>query len=97
VSITIDAFDAPLHITNAQPCWQVKQDHPDWTLDDIAEHLDLNRMAVKRSLGFQRLMQQRGTTEPYVELTEKPAKASRWKAASQSGGTTPESSEQEAA
>ena len=96
-SITIDAFDAPLHIINAQPCWQVKQDHPDWTLDDIAKHLNLNRMTVKRSLGFQRLMQQHGTIEPYIELTEKPAKASRWKAASQSGGTTPGSSEQDAA
>lgn len=96
-SITIDAFDAPLHIANAQSCWQVKQDHPDWSLDDIAEHQHLNRMTVKRSLSYARLMQERGTTDPFIELTEKPAKASRWKAASQTGGTEPEPVGQDAA
>jgi hypothetical protein len=96
-SITIDAFDAPLPIANSQRCWQAKQDHPDWTLDDIAQHLNLNRMTVKRSLGYARLMQERGTTDPYIVHTEKPAKASRWKAASQTGGSEPESAEQDAA
>ena len=97
VSITINAFDSPVHITNAQPCWQVKQDHPDWTLDEIAEHLSINRMTVKRSLNYTRLMRERGTSDPYVELTERPANASRWRVATSSGDATPESSDPDAA
>jgi hypothetical protein len=39
-------------------------------------------MTVKRAIGYHRLMQQLGVTEPFRELSEKPANAPRWRDAS---------------
>ncbi len=82
-TIVIDAFESPLHITNAQRCWTAKQEHPEWTLRDLGTELSLCYMTVKRALAYARLMIAQNTTDPYVVLTERPAKASRWRAQSQ--------------
>ena len=82
-SITIDAFEPPLHIANAQRCWTAKQEHPEWSLKRIGKELSLCYMTVKRALAYARLMIARNTTDPYVVLTQRPAEASRWRAQSQ--------------
>lgn len=77
--LVIDAFESPLHIRHALDCRRLKESHPAKTLIQLGEMLGINKMTVKRGLAYARLIENRQTTDPYLELTEKPEKASRWR------------------
>jgi hypothetical protein len=79
VSVTLDLFQPPVHISNLPGCVAAKQVDPEASLDEIAAKLGLNRMTVKRALKYARLMAEAGLTDPYRELREEPKDASRWK------------------
>jgi hypothetical protein len=79
VAMVLDLFEPPKHIAAIPACVAAKRSDPQPTLDDIANRLGLNRMTVKRALDYSRRMQAEGLAEPYRELRERPASASRWK------------------
>jgi site-specific DNA recombinase len=79
ISATLDLFEPAVHIKYLAACLAMKEAQPKATLDEIAAALGINRMTVKRALATARLMQQGGVTEPFVEINQKPEKASRWK------------------
>jgi hypothetical protein len=79
---TIDLFNTPEQVKHMQACLEAKRAHPEWSLKKIAaelEHLDITYMTVKRAFDYARRMEREGLTEPYRVLTERPAKASRWR------------------
>lgn len=76
--VALDLFDAPLHIRFATRCADVKRVHVDWSYEQLANHLHINRMTVKRALDYSRCMDQRGLHDPYYELQAAPDRASRW-------------------
>jgi hypothetical protein len=77
--ITIDLFDPPLHVHHLAACLQLKRDDPRRTLHEIGDELSISGMTVKRSLHYARLMERQGLMEPYRELQNRPARASRWR------------------
>ena len=81
-TIVVDAFDAPKQIRYAVECQRLKELHPDKTLAQIGQMLGVSKKVVCDALKFARLMVDRNATEPYIELTAKPEKASRWRQAS---------------
>jgi hypothetical protein len=58
---------------------QFRAEHPDDSNREIGLALDINYMTMKRVMEYSRLMERLGVSEPFVELTEKPARASRWR------------------
>jgi site-specific DNA recombinase len=79
VSVVLDLFKPPEHIRHLSHCVAVRQAQPAATLRELAAELGVNYMTVKRALDYHRQMQRAGWPEPYRELTERPARASRWK------------------
>jgi DNA invertase Pin-like site-specific DNA recombinase len=79
VSGTLDLFEPPAYIRAMPACVAAKQVDPAASLNEIAAKTGYNRMTVKRALAFARQMAAEGLNEPYRELTQCPAAASRWR------------------
>jgi hypothetical protein len=80
--LVVDLFDAPVHIGLMADALRLRRQTPQPTLKQIGAVLDTSYMTVKRALGYARLMEALGVTEPFRELCEKPAQAARWRHAS---------------
>lgn len=78
VSEVFDLFTPPVHIANLHACLAAKRENPKASLAQIGDKLSINRMTVRRALAYARLMEAARTTDPYRELHEAPATASRW-------------------
>jgi hypothetical protein len=76
--MVLDLFDPPEHIRWFEACTLLKADDPKRSLKQIAARLGIGHMTVKRALSYARLINSAGIANPYQELTERPAKASRW-------------------
>lgn len=76
---TLDLFDPPDPIKYVKVCAEARVANPTLTLRQLGNLINVNYMTVKRSLDYGRRMQHEGLTDPYRELTERPAHASRWK------------------
>jgi hypothetical protein len=74
-----DAFEKPKHIRHVDRARHIKRQHPDYTYAQIAESIGISKESLKRTLAYMRLMDEQGVTDPYVELTSKPVRASRWR------------------
>jgi DNA invertase Pin-like site-specific DNA recombinase len=74
-----DAFDKPQHIVHLGRLREIKEADPCVTHAQIAASLGIKKDAVKRLVRYSKLMEGQAVTEPYRELMEKPARASRWR------------------
>jgi hypothetical protein len=79
ISTTIDLFEPPVHIKYMAASVALRKEHPRWGLRRIATQRGTSYMTVKRSLRYAKIMESLGMTDPYRELHEAPAAASRWK------------------
>ncbi|HSZ59740.1 MAG TPA: recombinase family protein [Tepidisphaeraceae bacterium] len=81
--VAVDVFEPPVHIRHLPALLEKKAallaQHKKASLSVLAAELKINRMTVKRALGYWKLMQAEGLTEPYRVLTAAPLNASRWK------------------
>jgi hypothetical protein len=64
---------------NIERCREAQQRNPELNLNEIAELLGIQHMELKRSRMYAKLMEQRGTSDPFIELTGPPEQASRWR------------------
>jgi hypothetical protein len=78
VTSDIDLFRPPDHIHWLEACTALQTGDANQSLTQIAARLGIGHMTVKRAFDYARLMNLAGTATPYRELTERPAKASRW-------------------
>jgi hypothetical protein len=78
-STVLDLFEPPVHIRWLDVCVMLKQENSTLSLKQIAARLGIGHMTVKRALGYARLMKTVEVTDPYRELQERPATASRWR------------------
>jgi hypothetical protein len=78
ISTVIDLFEPPEHIRWLNSCIALKAENPKYSLKRIALRVGIGHMTVKRALAYARLMTAARMTEPYLELSERPAIASRW-------------------
>ncbi len=80
VQVELDLFEAPKHIRYLDQIVAAKRREPKLSLKKLAALLPdtISYMAVKRALDYARLMESAGVTDPYQELLEPPANASRW-------------------
>src|SRR5262249_11411887 len=74
-----DVFDAPQHIRNLDAVREFRHQSPNASYREVGDALDINCMTVKRAVHYLGLMRQKGVSAPYIELTTRPARASRWK------------------
>jgi hypothetical protein len=77
-SVELDLFEPPLHIHHLQACLVAKQACPEASLKEIAASLGINHMTVNRAFDYARRMEKEGMIDPYREIHEQPAQASRW-------------------
>lgn len=78
--LVIDAFEPPDYIKHATACARFQSENPYLgTCHVIGEHLGIHKLTVSRALRYAEVMRQHQTTDPYVVLTQPPAKASRWR------------------
>jgi DNA invertase Pin-like site-specific DNA recombinase len=77
-SAVLDLFEVPEHIRWLDFCVTLKQEHSTFSLKQIAARLGIGHMTVKRALSYAGLMKTMGVADPYRELQERPATASRW-------------------
>lgn len=83
IEAVIDLFDPPKHVRHLNACVQAHQKplsngrRPSYKR--IAAEIGIDHMTVMRAIKLNELMIKRGTSQPYVELREKPENASRWK------------------
>lgn len=78
-SLVIDAFESPKQVVHAQHVRQAQEQHPGKSIAWISKHLGISWEIVSRAAMYAKLMVERGTDDPYVELTAPPARASRWR------------------
>ena len=80
VHVVLDLFEAPKHIRYLDQIVAAKRREPKLSLKKLAALLPdaISYMAVKRALDYARLMESAGVTDPYRELLQPPANASRW-------------------
>jgi site-specific DNA recombinase len=79
VAAVIDLFDPPAHIRHEPACRAARAADPTDGLQAIGERLGVTKMTVKRALDYGRLMDQAEVRDPYQELRDRPAAASRWR------------------
>lgn len=78
--LVINAFEPPDYIKHATACARFQAENPYLgTCHVIGEHLGLHKLTVSRALRYAEVMRQHQTNDPYVVLTQPPAKASRWR------------------
>ncbi|MDZ4819675.1 MAG: recombinase family protein [Planctomycetota bacterium] len=75
----IDLCKEPAYLTHLSDCVRVKQDNPGWEALDIARHLKIHKMTARKALKCSALLQLNNLDDPYVRLTERPAKVARWR------------------
>lgn len=78
-TLTFDAFEWPQYIRLVEPLRKLKAAMPNARRAQLAEALGVKIDVLKRTTAYIKLTEKRGTAEPYIELTSKPARASRWK------------------
>ncbi|HWL07293.1 MAG TPA: recombinase family protein [Planctomicrobium sp.] len=78
IRIVADCFIPSEPVRILERCRAVKEQHPGWGCRKLAPLIQKGYMTVKRSLQYLKLMAAEGLTDPFRELTEKPAKAARW-------------------
>jgi hypothetical protein len=76
---TFDAFELPKYLSLLEQVKALKAQQPKAGAKKLAAILGSDKMTVSRALRYLKLMEERGLTDPYVELKERPAKASRWR------------------
>ncbi len=77
--IVVDAFDPPQHILHLETCRSARAANPMLSIQKTSQLTGIPWITFKRTLKYAHLMEERGTTDPFVELTERPVKASRWR------------------
>lgn len=77
--IVVNAFDVPVGINHMEKCVQARAANPGLNMVKTAECLGLPLQTLKNSLKYYQLMKERGTSDPFIELKERPEKASRWR------------------
>jgi len=77
-TVAIDAFELPAYILNVKRILSLRQTQPLLASSEIGPALGLSEMQLRRALHYLKLMADREMTEPFVELTQKPERASRW-------------------
>ena len=77
--LVVDLFDPPQKVADAVRVKTLLRDDPDRGSKSISEQMDISIMRAKRARSYASLMIAEGRNDPYRELTEKPASASRWK------------------
>jgi DNA invertase Pin-like site-specific DNA recombinase len=75
----LDLFRKPEHILHLSACVGAKQCNPGASYRTIAAQLGIGYMTVKRAFHYANRMVAAGVSDPYVELHERPAVASRWR------------------
>jgi len=83
--LVVDAFDAPRQILHARAASALSIQHSKKSTTEIAAMLGIDRKAYFLAKNYARLMEERGSTDPFIELTTMPEKASRWRADAQGG------------
>ena len=82
-SFEIDLFQPPEHIRHLNDVVKLKEVKQaagqKASLTILADELRINRMTVKRALGYYKLMQAEGLSTPYRVLSAAPISGSRWK------------------
>jgi hypothetical protein len=86
----IDLFEPPEHIRHLQACLEAKTANPALSLKQVAAKLGIGHMTVKRAFDYAKRMRTANVDGPYIPLTERPARASRWKERPRKSPTTPE-------
>jgi site-specific DNA recombinase len=79
LTLTIDLFEPSAHIRAIGACLEARRVNPRVSLVKIEEGTGINRMTAKRALAYARKMEAEGLVDPYRELRERPASASRWR------------------
>ena len=79
VILVADAFEESLPIKHVFDFQRCRNEHPDWTLRMIQQHLNLGIGTIKRACHYTKLMNELGTADKYRVVTERPTKASRWR------------------
>jgi site-specific DNA recombinase len=74
----IDAFEPPGYIVNVNQILALRKTQPLLTSSEAVHQLGLSDMQARRALHYLKLMADREMTESFVELTQKPERASRW-------------------
>ncbi|MCY2930617.1 MAG: HTH domain-containing protein [Planctomycetota bacterium] len=74
--MTVDLFENPDSVECAQDAITLCREG--CTGQEISKRLGISRRTAYDAIKLAELMEQRGADEPYVELTEAPANASRW-------------------
>jgi site-specific DNA recombinase len=77
-STVLDLFEPPEHIRWLDACVALREDDATPSLKQIAARLGIGHMTVKRALDYAGLMKTMGAADPYRELQQRPATASRW-------------------
>jgi site-specific DNA recombinase len=78
-TLTFDAFDWPQYIRLVEPLRKLRMAMPNATRAEIADSLGVNIDVLKRTTAYIKLMAEHGVTEPFIELTSRPVRASRWR------------------
>jgi len=79
VELVLDAFEYSLPIRYARDCERLKGEHPDWSLNRIGQELGITKKSAGEALKYAAVLREHGVEDPFVEVTERPAKAARWR------------------
>jgi hypothetical protein len=75
-SFCLDVFFEPQLVRHATLI--LEQRRQGKTFKAIAKELDMTEYHMENAAGIVKLMEEQGLTDPYIRLTEKPDKVSRW-------------------
>jgi len=84
--ITVDLFEHPGPIKFAKQALALSRQTPKLTGEEIAKKLGTTRRSAYDAIKLGERMEQDGLDEPYVELSECPENASRWRQRSRCSG-----------
>jgi hypothetical protein len=74
-----DAFEVSLPIRHSRECESLKREHPDWTLGQIAQRVGISKKVVCDALKFAARVRAASAPDPFIELSERPERAARWR------------------
>jgi len=77
--IEVDLFDSPAHVRLAKQALALSRQVPKLSGEQMAERLGTTRRTLYDAIKLGKLMEAQGLDEPYIELTEQPRQASRWR------------------
>lgn len=79
LDVQFDLFDPPDHIALMSAVVNARSRCPQPTYREIGLELDTSHATVTRALKYAKLMRQASVDDPYVEVSEAPKNASRWR------------------